>query len=79
MGEVKKERHLNPSLRAKQSNKAAATIKIVVARLDRAIQCAAAFRLSQTSLEYWVAGQAGDDSVLVSLSGSVARPVRNSQ
>jgi hypothetical protein len=35
--------------------KAAATIKTVVARLDRAIQYAAASRLSQTSLEYWVA------------------------
>jgi hypothetical protein len=35
--------------------KAAATIKIVVARLDRAIQYAAASHLSQTSLEYWVA------------------------
>jgi hypothetical protein len=35
--------------------KAAATIKTVVARLDRAIQYAAASHLSQTSLEYWVA------------------------
>ena len=33
----------------------AATIKPVVARLDRAIQYAATSRLSQTSLEYWVA------------------------
>src|SRR4030081_2604226 len=35
--------------------KAAATIKTVVARLDRAIQYAEASHLSQTSLEYWVA------------------------
>jgi len=33
----------------------AATIKPVVARLDRAIQYAATSRLSQASLEYWVA------------------------
>jgi hypothetical protein len=36
-------------------SKAATTIKTVVARLDRAIQYAAASHLSQTSLEYWVA------------------------
>jgi hypothetical protein len=36
---------------------AAATIKTVVGRLDRAIQYSAASHLSQTSLEYWAAGQ----------------------
>jgi hypothetical protein len=41
------------------SLKAAATIKTVVARLDRAIQYAEASHLSQTSLEYWVARSAG--------------------
>jgi hypothetical protein len=39
----------------RELGKAAATIKTVVARLDRAIQYAAASHLSQTSLEYWVA------------------------
>src|SRR3982074_3931371 len=43
--------------------KAAATIKTVVARLDRAIQYAAASPLSQTALEHWgPRAEAGGDA-----------------